>query len=87
MHAQQSLCPCRVPENLNLNILDLGSARNPGPALDHALQSTLEPEQCRPRKHTPVWAGANPLWSIHCKNSPHMPMIFVFSVPPSPQNN
>ena len=29
--AQQSLCPCGVPENLNLSGLDLGSARNPGP--------------------------------------------------------
>ena len=28
------LCLCGVPENLNLSSLDLGSARNPGPALD-----------------------------------------------------
>ena len=32
--AQLSLCLCGVPENLNLSNLDLGSARNPGPALD-----------------------------------------------------
>ena len=50
-HAQLSLCPCGVPENLNLSGLDLGSAQNAGPALDSALQSTLEPEQFRPGKH------------------------------------
>ena len=32
--AQPSLCLCGVPENLNLNALDLGSTHNPGPALD-----------------------------------------------------
>ena len=31
--AQLSLCLCGIPENLNLRGLDLGSARNPGPAL------------------------------------------------------
>ena len=31
---QPSLHLCGVPENLNLSGLDLGSARNPGPALD-----------------------------------------------------
>ena len=36
-HAQLSLCLCGVPENLNLSGLDLGSARNPGPALDSSL--------------------------------------------------
>ena len=30
--AQLSLCHCGVPENLNLSSLDLGSARNSGPA-------------------------------------------------------
>ena len=34
--AQPSLCLCGVPEDLNLSGLDLGSARNPGPALDSA---------------------------------------------------
>ena len=34
MQAQMSLCLCGVPENLNLSALDLGSARNPGTALD-----------------------------------------------------
>ena len=33
-HAQLSLCPCRVPENLS--DLDLGIAQNVGPALDSA---------------------------------------------------
>ena len=32
--AQPSLRLWGVPENLNLSGLDLGSARNPGPALD-----------------------------------------------------
>ena len=51
------------------------------------LQSILGPEQYRPRKHTPPWAGIKPVWSIHCKHSSHMPVIFVCSVPPSPQHN
>ena len=34
MHAQPSLCPCGALQNLNLSSLDLGSAGNPGPALD-----------------------------------------------------
>ena len=51
-HAQLSLCLCGVPENLNLSGLDLGSAHNPGPALDSSPQSNLEPEQCIPGKHT-----------------------------------
>jgi len=51
------------------------------------LKSNLEPEQCRPGKHTPPWAGANPVWSRHCEHSPHMPVIFICSVPPSTQHN
>ena len=34
--AQPSLCLCGVPEDLNLSGLDLGSARNTGPASDSA---------------------------------------------------
>ena len=30
------------------------------------LQSNLRPEQSRPGKHMPLWAGAKPVWSIHC---------------------
>ena len=52
MHAQPSLRLCGVPENLNLSGSDLGSARNPGPALDSPLQSNLGPEQCRRGKRT-----------------------------------
>ena len=33
------------------------------------------------------WAGANPLWSLHCKHSQHTPVIFVCNVPPSPQHD
>ena len=32
--AQLCLCLCGIPENLNLSSVDLGSAGNPGPALD-----------------------------------------------------
>ena len=78
--------PCGVPENLNPSGLDLRSAWNPGPALDSVLQSTPQPEQCRTRKHKP-WAWANPVWSIHCKHSPHTPVIIVCRVPPSPKHN
>ena len=39
MHARPSLCLCGVPENLNLSSLDLGSARNSGPALEQPLSS------------------------------------------------
>ena len=35
--------------------------------------------------HTP-WVAANPVWSIHSEHSPHMPVVFVCSVPPSPQH-
>ena len=51
MQVQPSLCLCGVPKNLNLSSVDLGSARNPGPALV-SQQNKLEPEQCRSRKHT-----------------------------------
>ena len=43
---------CGAPESLNLSGSDLGSARNPQPALDSSLQSNLEPEKCRPGKRT-----------------------------------
>ena len=33
------------------------------------------------------WIVANSVWSIHCEHSPHMPVVFVCSVPPSPQHN
>ena len=35
------------------------------------------------RAHVP-WAGAGPVWLRHCE---HMPVLFVCSVPPSPQCN
>ena len=52
MHTQPSLHLWGVLENLNLSGLDLGSARNPGPASDSSQQSNLEPEQYRLGKHT-----------------------------------
>ena len=33
------------------------------------------------------WAGSNPVWPRHCEHSPHRPVIFVCSVPPSPKHN
>ena len=38
--AQPSLCLCGVPKNLNLSGVDLGSARNAGPALDSSCRAT-----------------------------------------------
>ena len=35
------------------------------------------------RVHTP-WAGTGPVWLRHCE---HMPVLFVCSVPPSPQRD
>ena len=40
-----------VLKNLNLNGLDLESARNSEPASDSSQQSNLELEQCRPGKN------------------------------------
>jgi len=34
-----------------------------------------------------LWVGANPVWPRHCEHSPHTSVIFVCSVPPSPQHN
>ena len=84
-HVQPSLHLCSVPQNLNLSNLDLGSAGNAGPILDSTLQSNLQPEQCRPRKHTPPWASENPVWSIHYEHSlPHtcLPYLFAVFLPP-----
>ena len=58
--AQPSLHLCRVPENLNLSGLGLGSAFNPGPASDSSWQSNLEPEQCSLGKHTRCERGGKP---------------------------
>ena len=79
------LCHCRVHENLSG--LDIKSAKSQGVLGKVSLQSTLEPDQCRPGKYTLHWAVANPVWSIHCEHYPHMPVVFVCSVPPSPQHN
>ena len=85
--AQSSLCLCGVPENLNLSCLDLGSALNPGHTSDSSWQSNLEPELCRLGKHTSHEQGTNPVWPRHWEHSPQMPVIFVCSVPPSPQHD
>ena len=41
-----------------------------------------------PGNYTPLWAVENPVWSIHCKHFPHMPVVFVCSDPlPTAQLN
>ncbi|XP_065791226.1 C-type lectin domain family 2 member D6-like [Muntiacus reevesi] len=64
-NADPSLRLCGVPENLNLSGLDLGKACNPGPASESSQQSNLEPEQCRPGKHTHRERGTNSVWPRH----------------------
>ena len=87
MQAQPSLRLCGVPKILNLRGLDLRSACNPGPALDSSLAEPPGAWAVQTGKaHTP-WAGANPVWPRHCEHSPHKPVIFVCSVPPSPQHD
>ena len=78
MQAQSSLRLWGLPECLSLSDLDLGGACSPGQALDGSGQSNLKPKLCAPR------AGAGPVWLRHCE---HMPVLFVCSVPPSPQCN
>ena len=69
MQAQQNLRFCGVPKNLNLSILDLGSACNTGTASDSSQQVNLEPEQCRLRKHTHRERGQTQCgWITHNMN-------------------
>ena len=85
--AQPTLCLCGLPENLNLSSLDLGSTRNPGPALDSSFTEQPRAWAVYTRKaHTP-WVGANPVWLRHWKHSPHTPVAFVCRAPTSPQHN
>ena len=83
--AHPGLCACRVPENLSGS--DLGSTRNTGPTRDSALSEHLESKQCRAGKHALPWAVTNPVWSVHCKCSPHMLAVLVCSLPLSPQHS
>ena len=83
--AHRDLCPCGASENLSS--LELGSARTQCPLGTVPLQSVLEPEQCGPAKYMLPWAVANPVWTIHCEHPPHVPAVFVCSVPPSPQHS
>ena len=74
--AQPSLRLWGLPQCLSLSDLDLGGACSPGPASDGSCWSNIEPELCAP------WARAGPVWLRHCK---HRPVLFVCSVPLSPQ--
>ena len=85
--AQLSLCLCGVPKILNLSGLGHWSghwsARNSGPGPYRATWnlSSVDGESNIP------WSGANPVLLEHCKYSPHMPVTFVCSAPPSPQHD
>ena len=57
-----------------------------GPLWAAPLKSTLEPEQCRPRKHRPPWAGANP-GGPYSASAAHTPAIFVCSSLPSTKHS
>ena len=81
--AQPSLRLCGVPENLNLSSLGLGSACNSGPAPWRAAWSLSSVDG----GGTHLWMGANPVWPEHCECSPHRPVAFVCSAPPSPQHD
>ena len=78
---QQSLHLSGVPENLNLSDLGLGSARNSGPAPCRATWSLSSVD----RESTHAMSGASPVWPEHRESSPHRPVIFVCSAPPSPK--
>ena len=40
-------------------------------------------KQCRPGQHTPLWAGTNPVWSIHCEHSTtRQRYLFAVFLPP-----
>ena len=81
MQVQLSLRLWGVLKNLNLSGLDLESARNPGPTSGSSWQSNLEPEKHRP------WTGTNPVQLKYCEHSPQTPVVFVCSVPLSPQHD
>ena len=78
--AQLSLRPCGATENLAALTWEVHEMQ--GPLGIVPLQSTLEPEQCGPRKYTPPWAVPNPLWSSHY---PHVP-AYLLTVSLSPNN-
>ena len=74
--AQPSLHLWGLRECLSLSGLDQGGVCRPGPASDGSWRSNLEPEQCVP------WVETGP---AGLRQYEHMPMLFVCSIPPSPQ--
>ena len=50
-----------------------------GPHGTVPMQSNLEPEQCRPGKHMPPWAGANPC-GPYTMNTPYTCQWYLFAV-------
>ena len=80
--AQPSPRVCGITETLNLSGLSLGRAGNSGPAPWRAawsLSSVDGESTCRERGQT--------VWSEHCRSSPHRPVTFVCSAPPSPRHD
>ena len=51
------------------------------PTCNYLLWSTQETEQLGPGRCTPALAVATPMWSSHCKYSPHMTAAFAVSLP------
>ena len=82
--AQLSLHLWGLPECLNLSGLDLGGACSPGPASDGSQWSNLEPEQCGQGGYKGRERGQAQCGLRHCE---HTPVLFVCSVPPSPQRD
>ena len=84
--AQPSLCLCGVPKNLNLSGLDLGSAHNPGPALDSPPAEQPEAWAVQTGKAHTSWVGAKPVWSRHTVSTPHTHQWYLFAVFLPPHN-
>ena len=80
--AQPSLRLWGLPECLNLSGLDLGAQPRAGLWLFPAEQPRAQAVWAG-RLHAP-WAGADPVRLRHCE---HMPVLFVCSIPPSPQRD
>ena len=83
--AHLGLCFCGTPENLSS--LVLGTTWNAGHTWDSATAEHPGAWAVSSREMHATWAVANPVWSIHCKQSPHMPVTIVCSVPPSSKHN
>ena len=82
---QPSLCLCGLLENVNLNDLDLGSARNPGPTLDSSPAEQPGAWTVYTGKAHTLWAGANPLGS-NTASTPHTRQWYLSAMFLSPHS-